>query len=79
MRPAELAALQVRLPLNDAPAVTLESIRGVGPVLAQRISDERPFERVLDVTRVRGVGPTKAATIAARTCIECDPPRAFYF
>jgi competence protein ComEA len=46
--------------LNCAGARTLESLKGIGSVRAQRIVEERairPFERVDDLLRVRGIGP----------------------
>ncbi len=79
MPPEELAALHVRVSLNDAPAKALESIRGVGPVLAGRLSSQRPFARVDDVRSVRGVGVQKHEAIAARACVACPPPRQLRF
>ncbi len=46
--------------LNCAGARTLETLEGIGSVRAQRIVEERarrPFERVDDLLRVRGIGP----------------------
>ena len=79
MSRVELAALEVRLPLNDAPAEALASIRGVGPVLAERICARRPFRELREVLTVRGVGDRKHEAIAARACVECAPPRPLRF
>lgn len=79
MPPDELAALDVQISLNDAPAEALESIRGVGPVLAGRLGAQRPFARVEDVRSVRGVGQQKYEAIAVRACVACPPPRPLRF
>lgn len=46
--------------LNKASAEQLQAIRGIGPVLAQRIvefrDDNGPFERVEDIMKVKGIG-----------------------
>ncbi len=49
------------LDLNAATAEEFQTIRGIGPVLAQRIVDYRkkngPFKKVDDVLGVSGIGP----------------------
>lgn len=49
--------------INRANAAELEAIRGVGPVLAQRILEYRKangdFKRVEDLAKVTGIGPSK--------------------
>ena len=45
---------------NNSPADSLELLPGIGPVLADRIVAFRVtgrFEEVIDITRVRGIGP----------------------
>jgi DNA uptake protein ComE-like DNA-binding protein len=79
MRAPELAALKVLLQLNEAPSEALESIPGVGPVLAARICEQRPFRAVSEVLAVRGVGVRKREAIAARACVDCAPPRILRF
>ncbi len=44
--------------LNGATLVQLDGLPGVGPVLAQRIVDRRPFTSVDELDEVSGVGPT---------------------
>jgi DNA uptake protein ComE-like DNA-binding protein len=60
-----------KVDLNAADAGALESLPGVGPVLAERIVAERatrgPYRDVDDLAfRVRGVGPALAHTLAER-------------
>lgn len=53
--------------LNSATAQELESLPGVGPVLAERIVAQResrgPFETVEDLLEVSGIGESKLASI----------------
>ncbi|MEW5993758.1 MAG: helix-hairpin-helix domain-containing protein [Candidatus Zixiibacteriota bacterium] len=45
---------------NTAPADSLELLPGIGPVLADRIVEyrkENRFEREIDITEVKGIGP----------------------
>jgi competence ComEA-like helix-hairpin-helix protein len=57
-RPAA-ATPQAPLDLNTASAHELTQLPGVGPVLAERIVDARPYASVDDVRRVRGLGRSK--------------------
>ena len=41
---------------SAATLAQLDTLPGVGPALAQRILDARPFSSVADLKRVRGVG-----------------------
>ena len=47
------------LNLNTATLAELESLPGIGPVLARRIAEARPFRSVDDLARVKGIGPRK--------------------
>ncbi len=49
--------------LNTAPSEDLELIPGIGPVLAQRIIEGRPYNSVDDLTRIRGIGEATVAKI----------------
>ena len=57
------AVLGVPVNLNKASAQELQSIRGIGPAMAQRIVDYRAkfgkFARVEDLTHVTGIGSAK--------------------
>jgi len=56
--------------VNAASPADLQRLPGVGPVLAQRIVDERvahgAFRSLADLCRVKGIGPRVAARLAAR-------------
>ena len=43
--------------VNNATEEELQQLKGIGPVLAKRIVDARPFETVDDLTKVKGIGP----------------------
>jgi len=50
---------QGSLNLNTATEKELQSIRGIGPVLAERIIAGRPYKTVDDLLKVKGIGPKK--------------------
>lgn len=50
-------ALGGRINLNTASQAELESLPKVGPTLARRIIDARPFRRIADLDGVKGIGP----------------------
>lgn len=66
MAGSDLAALDVPVDLNSAPLAELESLPGIGPVLARRIAASRPFHGVDDLRRVDGIGPTRLAALRRR-------------
>jgi competence protein ComEA len=43
--------------LNTAEMELLQEIQGIGPTIAERIVDGRPYERIEDLERVKGIGP----------------------
>jgi DNA uptake protein ComE-like DNA-binding protein len=52
--------------LNAAPAGEMETVPGIGPVLAQRIvaaRRERPFASLADLRRVGGIGASTLARL----------------
>lgn len=56
---------------NTASRSELESVRGIGPITAERIEQARPFTGCADMeARVRGIGPKKreAWEAAGHTC-----------
>lgn len=50
-------AVDARISINEASVAELERLSGVGPTIAQRIVAQRPFQRIDDLERVRGIGP----------------------
>ena len=59
-------ASTVKLDVNAASSAELLAIPGIGPVLAQRIIDGRPYESADDLTKVKGIGPKKYEQIRAQ-------------
>jgi len=53
--------------LNEASPERLQTLDGIGPALADRIvtyrSTQRPFQRVRELQRVRGIGPKTLAAL----------------
>lgn len=53
--------------LNDASRDALEALDGIGPALSERIvqyrTTQRPFQRVQELQRVRGIGPKTLADL----------------
>ncbi len=60
--------------VNAASLAELQRLPGVGPVLAQRIVDERQahgaFRSLTDLRRVKGIGPRVAARLAPHVRFE---------
>lgn len=60
--------------INTAPSEELETLRGIGPVLAQRIIEYREakggFKTLEEVMEVRGIGPAIFAGIRDRISLE---------
>lgn len=52
-----------RIRLNEADAAELMRLPGIGPALARRIEEARPFADVDDLLRVRGIGPKTLAKL----------------
>lgn len=62
----DLRALAVPIDVNRASVDELRSLPRIGPVLAQRIVDGRPYASPDDLERVRGIGPKTIANLRAR-------------
>ncbi len=61
---------QTLVNLNTAEADELTHVPGVGPVLAERIVETRPFASFDDVRRVPGIGPSMLDKIAPYATVE---------
>lgn len=66
MRGEDLEALAIPVDLNRASVRELESLPGIGPELARRIVEGRPYAAVDDLSRVRGIGPTRLTAVRPR-------------
>jgi competence ComEA-like helix-hairpin-helix protein len=49
--------------LNTASKKELQSIKGIGPVLAERIIAGRPYRTLDDLLKVKGISPKKLENI----------------
>ncbi|MDN7243176.1 MBL fold metallo-hydrolase [Planococcus sp. N028] len=49
--------------LNKASSAELQGIAGIGPALAEDIIAERPFKKIEDLTKIKGIGPGKLKSI----------------
>ena len=60
--------------INIATVAELETLPGIGPVIAGRIvtyrSDNGPFSQLSEVDRVKGIGPAKLRKMAEYVCFE---------
>lgn len=57
---------ETRISINSAPERELETLPGIGPALAERIVDARPFANVDELERVRGIGPATLERLRSR-------------
>lgn len=71
--PAKPISQPGQVNVNTASATELEILPGIGPVLAQRIVDDRtergPFRSVDDLARVRGISPTMVDELRPRITV----------
>lgn len=63
-----------RININTASAKVLDTLPGIGPVLAQRIVEYRqthgPFEHTSDLSKVEGIGPEKLLSVLDYITVE---------
>lgn len=72
-RSATTATAKPKVDINRADILTLESLPGVGPDIAQAIVAARPFKSTSDLDRVQGISAERLEQIRAEITIE--PPR----
>ncbi|HWQ50330.1 MAG TPA: ComEA family DNA-binding protein [Terriglobales bacterium] len=59
-----------KMNINEAPADALELLPGIGPVLAQRIVEGRPYGTVEELTRVSGIGDATLEKLKDLVCTD---------
>jgi competence protein ComEA len=59
-----------RINVNTAPAAELEALPGIGPVIARRIIEGRPYRSVEGLERVKGIGKKRLEEIRAMVTVE---------
>jgi competence protein ComEA len=70
MAPDRLAAWGAPVDINRATVEELASLEGIGPKIGARIVAARPFARVEDIARVRGVGRRRLARLRGRLFLD---------
>lgn len=73
MSPDELAELRQPVDINAASLAELESLPRVGPKLARRIVEGRPYADVDALERVRGIGPATLLRLRDRARVRRRP------
>ena len=59
-----------RINVNTATEAELEALPGVGPVIARRIIEGRPYRSVEDLERVKGIGKKRLEEIRPLAMVE---------
>jgi competence protein ComEA len=59
-----------RINVNTATAAELEALPGIGPVIARRIVEGRPYRSVEELERVKGIGERRLEEIWPLVMVE---------
>ena len=75
-------SMGLRLDVNRDSARTLVAVNGIGPATAAKIVQNRPYRRLDELTRVRGIGAKRLAAmrpyLRVRPSVQVwPPPRTF--
>lgn len=62
-------AIPAPVNLNIASTAELEALPGIGPALARRIRDARPFGHIEDLRRIPGIGPKTYSALTNRVTV----------
>lgn len=60
---------QMCISINQATLEQLDSLESIGPVLAQRIIDSRPYKSIEDLKTVSGIGESLYGKIRGKICL----------
>lgn len=55
-----------KIDINSASIEALESLPDIGPVLAKRITEGRPYSDVWELDKVKGIGPETIKSIESK-------------
>ncbi len=61
-----------KIDLNESPLEDLQKLDGIGPVLAERIKEARPFNSLNDLLKVEGIGEATLNNIKNQGVIEIE-------
>jgi competence ComEA-like helix-hairpin-helix protein len=56
--------------INTATAAELEALPGIGPVIARRIVEGRPYRSVEELDRIKGIGRKRLGEIRPLVTVE---------
>ena len=73
MSPAEIGLLGLHVDVNAASEAELDTLPRIGPVLARRIIEGRPYARLDDLLEVQGIGPKTLEGLLQRATLELSP------
>ena len=72
--PAAPPAAAAPVDLNMADQKALESLPGIGPALAKKIMEGRPYQNVDDLSRIKGMNKSKIDAIKDKVTVTAPKP-----